>query len=357
MTVVPYPWQELAQIPSQALASLSLARDAWARVVSPERLEEALSALVDDKVGIELGAFGVGPGEPRLEEVSFVTGQATIVVGVEPDLAVALLARVLGRPLALARPNEPLAASLAGALSALVVEVARRVSERPVTLVDPTARAAALSVEATVRLDGRAYRAYALVEGYEAPTRGTPPRVTISDLGELKLGVPLVVAASVLRSSELARLVPGSAFVPSEAWVDRTGHGRGILAAAGSERGVWVDLPPDGRIVLGQATAELSLDDHGSGESMADPNDVNETLTDAALDAPVVVRVELGVVSLAARAWATLKPGDVLQTGHPIGEPVLLRIAGRAVARGELVSVDGEVAVRVRELFGPAGET
>jgi len=357
MPAVPYPWHELERIPAEALRSLSVARDAWARVVSPDRLEDALSALVDCQVSIELGALGVGRRGPRLEEVSLSTGQATIVVGVEPDLALALLARVLGRPLALTQPNEPLAASLVGALSALVVEVTRRVSESPVALVEPKASAAALSAEATVRLDGRAYRAYALVEGYEAPTGGASPRVAVSDLGELKLGVPLVVAASVIPSSDLARLVPGSAFVPSEAWVDRAGHGRGVLAAAGSERGVWVDLPPDGRIVLGHATAELSLDDHGSGEPMADPNDVNETLTDAALDAPVVVRVELGVVSLAARAWATLKPGDVLQTGHPIGEPVLLRIAGRAVARGELVSVDGEVAVRVRELFGPTGET
>jgi flagellar motor switch/type III secretory pathway protein FliN len=83
---------------------------------------------------------------------------------------------------------------------------------------------------------------------------------------------------------------------------------------------------------------------------------VNQTLTDAALDAPVVVRVELGVVSLTARAWAELAPGDVIQTGHPVGQPVLLRIAGRAVARGELVSVDGELGVRVRELLGQTSE-
>jgi len=31
---------------------------------------------------------------------------------------------------------------------------------------------------------------------------------------------------------------------------------------------------------------------------------------------------------------------------------VLLRIGGRAVARGELVDIEGEVGVRVRELLG-----
>jgi flagellar motor switch/type III secretory pathway protein FliN len=35
---------------------------------------------------------------------------------------------------------------------------------------------------------------------------------------------------------------------------------------------------------------------------------------------------------------------------------VLLRVAGRVVARGELVDVDGEVGVRVRELFGSKPE-
>jgi flagellar motor switch/type III secretory pathway protein FliN len=129
-----------------------------------------------------------------------------------------------------------------------------------------------------------------------------------------------------------------------------------VLVAATGSRGVWVELPPDGRIVLGDATAELPFDADGPGDTMSDANDVNETLTDAALEAPVVVRVELGVVSLSARRWAELRPGDVLETGQPLGEAVLLRIAGRAVARGELVDVDGTVGVRVREVFGQSGD-
>ena len=108
--------------------------------------------------------------------------------------------------------------------------------------------------------------------------------------------------------------------------------------------------------MLREATAELPFDAGGSEDTMSDANDVNETLTDAALDAPVVVRVELGVASLSARRWAELRPGDVLETGQPLGEAVLLRIAGRAVARGELVDVDGQVGVRVREIFGQSSE-
>jgi flagellar motor switch/type III secretory pathway protein FliN len=74
------------------------------------------------------------------------------------------------------------------------------------------------------------------------------------------------------------------------------------------------------------------------------------TLAQAVLDAPIVVRVELGSVSMSAREGAALKPGDVLQSGRRIGERVLLRTGGQVVARGELVNVEGELGVRVIEL-------
>ncbi len=81
-------------------------------------------------------------------------------------------------------------------------------------------------------------------------------------------------------------------------------------------------------------------------------DDVSQAAADAALDAPLVVRVELGVVTMTAREWARLRPGDVIETGRRIAEPVVLRIAGRAVAKGELVDIEGELGVRIRELGG-----
>ena len=93
----------------------------------------------------------------------------------------------------------------------------------------------------------------------------------------------------------------------------------------------------------------------GADAIMAEPEDSN-ALGEAALDAPVVVRVELGNVTLSARKWAELAPGDVIETGRRIGEPVVLRVAGREVARGELVNVEGELGVRIRELVGESAE-
>ena len=59
------------------------------------------------------------------------------------------------------------------------------------------------------------------------------------------------------------------------------------------------------------------------------------------------LRVEVASVTLAARAWAALQPGDVVSLGRPLGDPVVLRVAGREIARGDLVDVDGELGVRI----------
>ena len=64
-------------------------------------------------------------------------------------------------------------------------------------------------------------------------------------------------------------------------------------------------------------------------------------------DAAVVVRVELGSVEMKAHEWAQLSAGDVITLGRKLGEAAILRVGGVEVARGELVQVDGEYAVRI----------
>ena len=77
-----------------------------------------------------------------------------------------------------------------------------------------------------------------------------------------------------------------------------------------------------------------------------------DPMTDALLDAPVVVRVEIGVCEMPAREWAALGRGDVVTLGRRLGEPVVLRIGGVEAAIGELVQVEGEVAVRILQRTG-----
>ena len=75
-------------------------------------------------------------------------------------------------------------------------------------------------------------------------------------------------------------------------------------------------------------------------------------LVEAVGEVPVVVRVEIGVAEMRAREWAALGRGDVIALGRKIGEPVTLRVGGVAVAKGELVEIEGEVGVRI---LGRAG--
>jgi len=67
-------------------------------------------------------------------------------------------------------------------------------------------------------------------------------------------------------------------------------------------------------------------------------------------EAPVLVRIEVGQVSMTAREWAAMGTGAVVSTGLRLAERVTLRIAGREVGRGELVDIDGELGVRIVEL-------
>ena len=107
-------------------------------------------------------------------------------------------------------------------------------------------------------------------------------------------------------------------------------------------------MAPDGKVVLRQGTAALPHD------TMASDGPSTTELADVALEAPVVVRVELASLSLSAREVATLKPGDVLESRRRVGEPVVLRVGGRAVAKGDLVDVEGELGVRIREILEPS---
>ena len=70
---------------------------------------------------------------------------------------------------------------------------------------------------------------------------------------------------------------------------------------------------------------------------------------DLARDLPVELTCEIARLTLPAHEVLTLAPGAVLALGKRVGDPVELVAAGRAIARGELVEVEGQVGVRVTE--------
>lgn len=67
-------------------------------------------------------------------------------------------------------------------------------------------------------------------------------------------------------------------------------------------------------------------------------------------DAHVELTVALGTTRLSLRQLGELAIGQILPLGRPLAGPFELRAAGRVVGRGELVNVDGELAVRIVSL-------
>jgi type III secretion protein Q len=284
----------------------------------------------------------------RFSEVALDFAGTTVAIGVSPELATALLRRVLGRSVTLERQDERLDPVLAGALAALAVEVARRAATTPVALAKRPLGDAVVAFEATVGIDGTRYAAIALL-AEPAPGAETPG--TLAELGDIVVTLPLVVAASLASRAELETLAVGCAWLPGEgALADARGVGRGMLVAPNGDAGAPVELTAGGRIVLREGRVAIAPDAALAGHGDMTEENGGDTLTDAVLEAPVVVRVELGAVSMPASDWAKLRPGDVIETGTRVAEPVTLRIAGQAVARGELVDIDGELGVRIREL-------
>jgi flagellar motor switch/type III secretory pathway protein FliN len=262
---------------------------------------------------------------------------------VEPALAAFLAARVLRRAEPLANPEDPLSPALTGLIAALAVETARRSGVATTLLGAPPVGEEALVADITLLLEGRPFSLTVFVVGSASPAR--EPR--LEQLGELTLRIPLVVATVALDRQELLGLTLGGAVLVGEgASIDVDAVGHAVLVAPHGERGIRVELRADGRLVVGETTeARLTVERDKPSQNEG------ETLTDVLLETPVVVRVELGAVTMSAREWARLGPGDVIETAQRIAEPVVLRIAGREVGRGELVNVDGQVGVRIQKLY------
>ena len=348
--VTPYPWTHLDRVSRVATTRARAARRQLQASLDVSRLAAALADLTECEARIVVRGISAEPPPRRpLTGLGLEIGGSLWALAVEPELAVNVLGRVLRRPIALSA-HGALDDALTGALNAVVLEVARRSGvDAPLFVVhasDAWTHANDLYLEGSLLLDGTAYQWVAAVRLAElAPT----PPVRLGALGKLPIALPLVVGLGLTERAQLGDFVPGNAWFPGPGlWLDAHGAGRAVLAAPSQDWGIAVELSRDGKIVLRGESVQLSAD---AGELMTDSAKPEGPLAEAVLDSPVVVRVEVGAVSMTAREWAELAPGDVIEAGRRIAEPVVLRIAGREVARGELVNLEGELGIRIRELI------
>lgn len=171
-----------------------------------------------------------------------------------------------------------------------------------------------------------------------------------NDVASLEVVLCAHAARVVLTRRELASLAIGDVIVPDRCALARDGRsytGAIELHAIGSRR-VLVRAKADAATLTLEAVAGDGEDAMGEGKRIETAAvDASARLGD---DVPLELCLELARFNLPIGELSALAPGEVLSTGRPIGEQVALSIAGRVVARGELVEIDGEIGMRVLEL-------
>lgn len=354
-------------MPRECVGLLAEARRALARALRDDKIAGALSELLGESVTIHVASVTVQAEETALPLGSSLVlatsdGGVRVRIDLDRQLARAVVARVVGRPGGLGDPRTPTAPEIEGALLAVICAVARRAhgateSLQPVGsgawVITPGERH--LAVRASVMIGADAYGVNAAVQvpaSYVAPPLAG--RDQLESLGELPISIPVVIAVASAPAGEIYGIAAGDVFLPGAGWTvgstlvasARRLTGQVILAAPDRDRGITGTLGEGGEIVV--VGLKATPPDAEAAMSSSERDDQTAT-AEVILDAPLVVRVEMGAVTLAAREWAALGPGDVIALAKRVSEPVVLRIAGLEVARGELVDIEGELGVRIRE--------
>ncbi len=313
-----------------------------------------LSELAHTDVSLSLRRVEIGPPVGRIGSVAVAFAFAEhplerFVVVAETALAADLCMRALKRksPKVIDPKHAP-PDSLAGAFGAFVVAAARASAAGAPTVLwcgdasdlAPAALGARVAdVRALVLVENDAFEAH-LLAPLDVVRRAPHPtfaRADLEGLREMPIALSIVAAACVVAARVVADLEVDDIFIPTTFPKRRADAfvGEVVLAAPTVNRGLRARLGEDDRLVVLDGSEEIAM---GADD---------EVVTENAGDAPLVVRVEVGQVTLRAREWAALKPGDVVATGQKLAGPVVLRVGGVEVARGELVEIEGDVGVRI----------
>lgn len=377
-----FPFAVLPAISLEEIGTAARLRKAASRLVRTDAIAGVLTELTEQPVTIALrraqpfdsaraSTNGVGVAFSPADELGL---HRAVLVDVEPALAADLVAHVLRRraPGVIDAARAP-RTEVVGALAAILHTALRRAhagvplrvvaagSTAMLTRELASAQERVATASLTVTIGANVFDARVSVPIAELPPDLEDDAPSMKDalaaMGDAPIVVPLVVATCLAERATLTSLRVGDALVlPSFPLRDAGGAlvGPVALVVAKAERGIAGELGAGARLVLRSARLEAHRWDHEpstpNGEAMSgEPNPTLEVLEDA----PVVVRVELGALEMKAREWAALAPGDVVTLGRKLGDPAILRVGGVAIARGELVQVDGEYGVRI---LGRPGE-
>lgn len=342
--VRPFVIDELPSVaPAAPSASLEMAR-LLARLPHPLTVPIESMGMVEIRPDrVEVGAQ-VGEG---MEELWFELAGDVGCVGVERGAAVQLVSGVCGE--ASSRLARPLKQSERGVLAALVVSAIATADlpHRPVLrltqvggVLDHDARTVGFSICSSFGVHGR---------GSLRSSPGFFSRINLSrgawGRSSARLPVSFELARTCLAAEELEAVQLGDGILFS-GWHSGEGNAWPVVLRIG-DLGLHALFSGDGRIQITtgffQQRKVRSMNSEDA-ETLVDLPSAHEILAAA----PVTVVAELGRTVVRGDELAGLVPGAVLSLGS--GASVELRIEGQPWAKGELVRIGDELAVRITQL-------
>lgn len=171
----------------------------------------------------------------------------------------------------------------------------------------------------------------------------------------LVLELSIIAARATLSAADVAALGVGDVIIP-DGWTARPEHGAGhwtgelVARSAVGAPTLTLTAGPSlmvSRLERGASVHESTSNDATKGSGPMTTEQRNQAL---AAEVPVEVGIEIGRLALTVGELAALVPGAVLVTGIAVGQPLILRVGTKVVGRGDLVVVDGELGVKLRDL-------
>jgi flagellar motor switch protein FliN/FliY len=96
--------------------------------------------------------------------------------------------------------------------------------------------------------------------------------------------------------------------------------------------------------------APAAMQETGDRESAAGPGE-NSSMLSRLLDLRLPVSILLGRTKITIKEALKLMPGSVIELDRQVGDYVEIMVHGTVVAKGEIVSVEGNYGVRIKEVI------
>jgi flagellar motor switch/type III secretory pathway protein FliN len=340
---------------SEARVGTAVAR--WLRV-RPDGAARLAGRALAARV-VRVGAGSIDPDGA----VAVVRG------GPEPVLAVgggalvrALAQAILGGPEELAAPRAPTAAEQAVWALAVATVLAAKTddgwSAEPSRIAPAMIGPAAAVVELAVALEGTAASGAAWLAVPAAVLDRPAPGASLARLATGRSGwlddvaveAPVVIAHAAVTLAEIAVLRVRDAIVVGAIACDgAAGASVPMTVRSGVSAGANDGGAGAGSLRVGRGELPVTIDgDRVTVRAPYQRGRMDEALGD---DLTVELGVSAGTVSVSARKLLELAPGEVLPLGKPATGAVELVLGKRVIGAGELIEIDGELAVRVLAVY------